>query len=134
MEFTLPFESGAKTIRGYINDNSNCGIKDLANYPIIDLPMLHEDALYILKFILVNEHLSKKKVIFKSGTRVNDKNTWKNTGLWFVLSCNDGDALENAVKDVKETVYWKDEKGEKQFIFNYSRYENECTITIYAEK
>ena len=43
-------------------------------------------------------------------------------------------ASENAVKDVKETVYWKDEKGEKQFIFNYRRYKNECIITVYAEK
>ena len=108
MKVTLPFESGPRIIR-YISETNTTSIKELAQYPIMDLPMLQEDALYLLKFILNDSSLKDKTVTFVEGTKVNHQSTWKNTGFWFVLSCDDMEALEDAVKSIKNSVYWLNE-------------------------
>ena len=126
----LAFESGYRVIRYIVEENPN---STYADYRILDLPMIQEDAMYVLKFILNDEHLKKKKISFLSGTRVNDARSWKNTGFAFEIQCDDKKALEEAVKAVKKNVYWKID-GKQVPIFNYKMTGDICAITVYAEK
>jgi hypothetical protein len=131
VKVTIPFESGPRIIRYMAVDNHTKN-KTLANFPIMDLPMIHEDALYVLKLILNDEHLKKKEVAFLSGARINDPNTWKNTGFWFVLSSNDSKALENACKSIKDSLYWT-KSGTKRNVFTYKKNGDKIVINVYPE-
>ena len=122
----IPFESGARTI--YTLSDVKTG-----KYSVVDMPLLHEDALCILKFILACDVLKGKKIVFASGARINDSRSWKNTGLAFELQCNDMNALSEAAKLVKEQTFWLIE-GKEAPIFDYKINEKSCVITVYAPK
>ena len=131
VKVTIPFESGPRIIRYMAVDNHTKN-NTLANFPIMDLPMIQEDALYVLKLILNDEHLKKKEVAFLSGARLNDPNTWKNTGFWFVISSDDATALENAVKSIQSAIYWT-KNGSRKEVFTYKMSGDKCTINVYPE-
>ena len=96
------------------------------------MPMVQEDAMYVIKFLLNMEQLKNKQLIFLSGTRLNDTKTWKNTGFQFILQCKDKEALQKAVSTLKKETCWT--IGGKQCpIFNYQMSDNKCIITVYAE-
>ena len=95
---------------------------------VFDLPMLQEDAMMVLKLILNMDNLKGKTVTFLSGTRVNDTNSWKSTGFWFALHCDDMKALEAASKEVREDSSWHE--GKKSFAY---RVDSDCIqYTVYA--
>ena len=125
----LSFESGSRVIRYIIEDNPK---GTFADYPIMDLPMIQEDAMMVLKYILNDENLKGEKITFMSGARINDTRSWKNTGFAFELHCNDQKALEKAVQSVKEKTYWLD-NGKEKPLFNYQMSDEICVITIYPE-
>jgi hypothetical protein len=130
-EVYIPFESGTSKIKFNVESNPN---ETFGGYPILDMPMLQEDALYVLKFILNDANLKDKEVEFISGTRINDIRTWKNTGFCFELSCNDTTALSNAVKAVKEYTHWT-MNGESHPMFTYKMADNNvCVIAVYPEE
>ena len=71
---TIPFEGGSEKVPVLVDGN------------IIETPLLQEDALFILKSLVLDENLQKGKIHFKSGARLNDVNmTWKNTGFSFTI-------------------------------------------------
>ena len=125
----LSFESGSRVIRYIIEDNPK---STFVNYPIMDLPMIQEDAMMVLKYILNDENLKGEKITFMSGARINDTRSWKNTGFAFELHCNDQKSLEKAVQSVKEKTYWLD-NGKERPLFNYQMSGEICVITIYPE-
>ena len=125
----ISFESGSRVIRYFVEENPSEQLKD---YPVLDLPMIQEDAMVVLKYILNDENLKNKDVVFMSGARINDTRSWKNTGFAFELQCKDSKALEKAVKSVKEKTYWL-YNGEEQPMFNYQMTDDICVITIYPE-
>ena len=129
LKASIPFESGPRIIRFAAEQNPN---STFANYPILDMPMVQEDAMYVIKFLLNMEQLKNKQLIFLSGTRLNDTKTWKNTGFQFILQCKDKEALQKAVSTLKKETCWT--IGGKQCpIFNYQMSDNKCIITVYAE-
>lgn len=72
---TIPFEGGSEKVPVLVVDGN-----------IIETPLLQEDALFILKSLVLDENLQKGKIHFKSGARLNDVNmTWKNTGFSFTI-------------------------------------------------
>ena len=126
----LTFESGYRVIRYIIEDNPS---GTYSNFKIMDLPMIQEDAMYVLKFIINDEHLKDKKITFLSGARINDTRSWKNTGFAFDIQCNDKEALAKAVEAVKKNTFYN--IGKKQVpLFNYKMNGDICSITVYAEK
>ena len=126
----LNFESGSRIIRYIVEENPN---STYSEFRILDLPMIHEDAMYVLKFIMNDEHLKNKKLSFLSGARVNDSRSWKNTGFAFEIQSNDEEALEKAVKAVKNDTRYN--IGNQQVpLFNYKMNGDTCAITVYAEK
>ena len=125
----LSFESGSRVIRYFMEDNSSSA---LSGYPIMDLPMIQEDSMVVLKYIINDENLKNKNVIFMSGARINDTRSWKNTGFAFELQCKDGKALEKAAESVKEKTKWL-YKGEELPLFNYQRSDDICVFTVYPE-
>jgi hypothetical protein len=130
-EVTLPFESGARVIKFFTSDNYTKNTK-LQGYPIMDLPMIQQDAMYILKLLLNDENLKDKEVTFLSGARINDPNTWKNTGFWFVLGCNDSTAMKQALDSIKnDTAWYKNEQNVDTF--TYKQNGEKFLINIYPE-
>ena len=125
----ISFESGSRVIRYIVEDNPK---GTFADYPILDLPMIQEDAMMVLKYILNDENVKGEKITFMSGARINDTRSWKNTGFAFELHCNDQKALEKAVQSVKEKTYWLDNGVEKP-LFNYQMSDEICVITVYPE-
>jgi hypothetical protein len=123
----LPFESGSRIIRFIAENNST---SSLAGYPILDMPMVQEDALYLLKLILNNQHLSKVKLEFTSGVRVNDIRTWKNTGYAFELHTNDSKALKSALDELREQLTWTMNGVEYPF-FAYQQSGETFVISVY---
>ena len=120
----MPFESGNRIIKFFTeqgNDNSY----------VFDLPLLQEDALVILKYILNDQALKNKEVQFLSGTRVNDKRTWKSTGFAFVLDCTDRTALKDAIQNVMNTTASLTEN--KTPIFEFKENDKGILIIVYAE-
>ena len=95
---TIPFESGNVDVPIKINDS------------IIDMPLLQEEANYIIAKLVSDERVanSKSKIQLKSGTRVNDTNGWKSTGYRFLLE------VSGPIKNVEETL--KDLKEELETI------------------
>jgi hypothetical protein len=96
------------------------------------MPMLQEDALYVLKFILNSDFLYGKEVVFLSGTRLNDIRSWKNTGFAFELQSNDTDALKKAIDSIKKETVWTLD-GKQVPIFAYQQTNDVFVITIYPE-
>ena len=125
----LSFESGSRVIRYFVEDNPSSALSD---YPILDLPMIQEDSMVVLKYIINDENLKNKDVTFMSGARINDTRSWKNTGFAFELQCKDSKALEKAAESVKEKTQWL-YKGEELPLFNYQMSEDICVFTVYPE-
>ena len=125
----LSFESGSRVIRYFVEDNPSSALSD---YPVMDLPMIQEDSMVVLKYIINDENLKNKDVTFMSGARINDTRSWKNTGFAFELQCKDGKALEKAAKSVKEKTQWL-YKGEELPLFNYQMSKDICVFTVYPE-
>ena len=98
---------------------------------IFDLPMVQEDALLLIKLIINEDNLKDKEVSFLSGTRVNDTNSWKSTGFWFSLWCNDMSALEAATKKVRAESSWL---SITDFTFAYKNTGKSIQYTVYAPK
>lgn len=72
---TIPFEGGSEKVPVLV-----------LNDGVIETPLLQEDALFILKSLVLDTNLQKGKIYFKSGARLNDVNmTWKNTGFSFTI-------------------------------------------------
>ena len=113
------FESGTRMIRYTQGQNST----------VFDMPLLREDALFVLKKILSDKALTEKEVTFKSGVRVNSSKTWQNTGFRFLLSSNSPDALLKAVKSQKNKT-----KFTGQFLFNYNESDGGISICVYPQK
>lgn len=122
LKVQMPFESGNRIIKLFTERSGN-------NY-IYDLPMLQEDALLIFKFILNDQALKNKKVVFLSGTRVNDEKTWKSTGFAFVLTSNDTSALKDAIDNVLNLTSTLDK--DKTPIFEYKQTGDNFLIIVYA--
>ena len=118
----MPFESGNRIIKLFTDAKED--------KVIYDLPMLQEDAIYILKLILNDQALKNKKVQFVSGTRVNDIKTWKSTGFAFVLDSTDRGALKNALDNVLKQT--KSLAGDNNNIFEYQEKDNGILIIVYA--
>ena len=125
----LMFESGSRIIRYFVEENSD---SSMSNYQVLDLPMVHEDALMTLKYIINDENLKNKDVVFMSGTRVNDTRSWKNTGFAFELQSNDAGALEKAVENTKNNTKTTI-NGEEKLLFNYKMTDDTCVVTVYPE-
>jgi hypothetical protein len=126
---TIPFEAGSRTIRFIAEQNPN---GKLESFPILDMPMLQQDALYLLKFILNNENLRDKKLEFMSGARINDIRTWKNTGYVFELNCNDSKALKTTLDELKTEMTWQ-VNGDTRPLFAYQQSDTNFIISVYAE-
>ena len=125
----LPFESGPRSIL-YIPEGNPTSTFE--NFPILDMPMLQEDALYILKFILNSDFLKDKEVNFLSGARLNDNRSWKNTGFAFELQSNDTSALKKAIDSIKKETVWILD-GKQVPIFAYQQTDDVFVITVYPE-
>ena len=126
---SLPFESGARVIRFIAETNPT---SQLAGYPILDMPMIQEDALYILKLLLNDQNLNGTKLEFTSGVRVNDIRTWKNTGYAFELHTNDSAQLIKALEAVKEQTSWT-MNGIEYPSFAYQQSGKDFVISVYPE-
>lgn len=126
---SIPFESGSRLIR--FNSEMNPTNK-LGAFPILDMPMLQEDALYLLKHILNHSNLQGKKLEFMSGARVNDIRTWKNTGYVFELNCNDAKALQTTLDALRKEIVWT-VNGESRSFFAYQQAESSFIISVYPE-
>ena len=125
----LPFESGARIIRFIAQTNPTAA---LGSYPILDMPMIKDDALYVLKLILNDQNMSKVKLEFTSGVRVNDIRTWKNTGFVFELHCNDQKQLKKALDNIKASSTWK-MNGVEYPLFAYQQSGENFVISVYPE-
>ena len=95
---------------------------------IFDLPMVQEDAMMLIKLIINSENLKGKTITFMSGTRVNSTSSWKSTGFWFSLSCDDMTALESASAQLKKESSWTKANS----TFAYRRSQNSIQYTVYA--
>ena len=95
---------------------------------IFDLPMVREDAMLLIKLIINSDNLKGKEVTFMSGTRVNSTSSWKSTGFWFSLSCDDMTALESVSAELKKQSSWTKSKS----TFAYRRSQNSIQYTVYA--
>ena len=112
-------------------ENENTRIQYIAegqDPAIFDLPMLQEDALLLIKLIINSDNLKGKTVTFMSGTRVNSTSSWKSTGFWFSLSCDDMTALEAASAELKKDTGWISDRP----IFGYKRTDSTIQYTVYA--
>ena len=115
----IHFESGVRNVRYTQGPGSK----------VYDMPLLQEDALFVLKRIIDNVNLKDKEVTFKSGVRVNSSKTWQNTGFRFLISSNSPEALLKAVKAEKEAT-----KFVNQLMFNYQDTGSGISICIYPPK
>ena len=102
------------------------------NYTIYDLPMLQEDAVMLIKLIINSENLKGREVTFMSGTRVNSTSSWKSTGFWFSLSCDDVDALEKVSSDLRKESSWNTSFTKTKSCFAYKRTGDTIQYTVYA--
>lgn len=132
-------ESGNREVR-YLVDNTHPdknygGSTDVDYKAIFDLPMIHEDAMSVLKIIINSAELKNCKITFASGVRVNDTRSWKSTGFSFSLKSNNFEALKKAVDEAKNNTKWYNSSDSK-LCFNYSiGTTNEIiAITVYAPK
>ena len=128
LEIGMKFEGGDRVIR-YISDNSG---------KVFDLPMLQTDAIHVIKVIMQDSALEGTTLTLNSGTRVNDKRSWKSTGFAFVLDCDNKESLLAAVKNARkqtdsQTLGPKNKKI-KRHVFSYQDTENGVAITVYPGK
>lgn len=115
---TIPFESGNEKVPVFIKDN------------VIDTPLVHEECMYILKSLALDESLKNGKVYFKSGARLNDPKTWKNTGFAFTLEYRGSDkTFEESLKKIKSDTKFLDNRKE---MFEYQKKGSKFLITVYA--
>ena len=124
----MKFEGGDRVIR-YISDNKG---------KVFDLPMLQTDAIHVIKVIMQDSALTGTTLTLNSGTRVNDKRSWKSTGFAFVLDCDNKESLLTAVKNARkqtdsQTLGPKNKKI-KRHVFSYQDTKNGVAITVYPGK
>lgn len=119
-------ESGNRRV-SYITSKVNDG-KD---HHVYDLPMIHEDAMAVLRLIMNDENMKDHDIVFESGVRVNDLNSWKCTGLSFSISSDSGSALKKAVEATKKSTQWYNSDKEYNS-FDYAISGNKVAITVYA--
>lgn len=118
-QITIPFDSGSRTL------------KFIAQNDVYDLPILQEDCIYVLNRVINQTNLKGKTVHFISGTRINDKRSWKNTGFAFVLECKSSSSLNRALDEIhNETSITIG--GKKQNLFEYKMDGDKAMVTVYA--
>lgn len=110
-------------------ESENTVIRYIAENGVFDLPMLQEDAVLLIKLIINTDNLKGKTVTFLSGTRVNDTASWKSTGFWFSLACDDMKALEAASAEVRKDSSWTQSSG---YSFAYNNTGKSIQYTVYA--
>lgn len=95
---------------------------------IYDLPLLQDDAIYILKQILNDPALKNSTIELLSCTRVNDTRSWKSTGFAFTIDCDKRDSLVTAIKNVKKetTSYLSNTPT-----FVWRQFDSGVDITVY---
>lgn len=112
----IDFEEGSKTILYTQGPGST----------VFDMPLLQEDALFVLKDIISHTYLQRKVVHFTSGVRINSTKTWQNTGFRFVLKSDDHGSLLKAVKASKDSTMIMN-----QYLFNYDDSGDAISICVY---
>lgn len=113
----IAFETGVQTVPVKVSDN------------IIDMPLVREELLVILNYLLTHESLKDDTLTFTSGLRVNDKSSWKSTGYQMILKTNRQETLETVLKEYKEsTEIIKDGDG----MFKYTIKKSKATIIALA--
>ena len=119
-------ESGNRRVPYLISD-----VGDGKDHHIYDFPMVHEDAMAIIRLIINDSNLKDHEVVFESGVRVNDLNSWKCTGFSFTISSDSGLALKKAIETVKKNTTWY--SSEKRYnTFDYAFSTDRAAITVYA--
>ena len=88
----IAFETGIQTVPVKASNN------------IIDMPIVREELLTILNYLLTHENLKDGTLTFKSGLRINDKTSWKSTGYQMILETNRKEALETILKEYKTST------------------------------
>lgn len=92
----IPFESGVQSVPVKIQNN------------IISTPLVREELITILEYLVQHEKLKgskmkPKKLIFKSGLNINDKDgKWKSTGFEMILEMNWNLWFDDLVSVVEE--------------------------------
>ncbi len=120
-------ENGNRRVHYLISDIDS-------THRVYDFPMIHEDALAILKLIINDSALKDCEVNFDSGVRVNDTRSWKSTGFAFSITSEDSyDALVKAVENVKKDTMWYN-SNTKRYTFDFAKNSkgNLIAITVYA--
>ena len=113
----IPFESGIESVPVKINNN------------VVDMPVVKEELILILEYLLTHETLKDKKLLFKSGLQVNNKGSWSSTGYKMILEIKKlaGSDLQSVLKEYKESTDIL-KKGEG--MFKYSVKDNKATIIV----
>ena len=87
----IPFESGVQTIPIKIEKN------------IISTPLVREELITILEYLVQHEKLKKKKIIFKSGLNINDVDgKWKSTGFEMILEMKWDSNFDDLIEVLEE--------------------------------
>lgn len=116
---SIPFEDGSEKVPVIINNG------------VIDTPLVQEDVMYILKYLVNSDKLKKGTIHFKSGARLNDTATWKNTGFAIILEYKGSDSkMQEVLDDLLSDTTIKD--GHK--LFAYKKSGSKFMITVYAPK
>lgn len=90
----IAFETGVQSVPVKVSQN------------VIDMPIVREELLVILNYVLTHEELKEYKVVFKSGLCINNKSNWKSTGYQMILEIKKShmDKLEQVLKEYKEST------------------------------
>ncbi|MGL5507545.1 MAG: hypothetical protein ACRDB0_06560, partial [Paraclostridium sp.] len=119
-QLAIKFENGIQQVKFITSKN------------IYDLPVLHEEGIYIINK-LVNQHELKNEVIhFMSGLRINHEKTWKSTGFSFTLECSNAKKLDKALHNVREETKWAISDNNTQYLFEYKMVNKQAVINAYA--
>ena len=116
---SIPFESGTEKVPVAVNNG------------VIDTPLVQEDVMFILKKLVNDENLKSGTIHFKSGARLNDTATWKNTGFAFMLEYKGSDSkLEKSLNEIKSDTI----NGQGRKLFDFEKKGHKFMITVYAPK
>lgn len=115
----IPFESGTEAVSMKID-------KD-----IIDMPLVHEELIWLLNQLLSDESLKNTKIQVTSGVRVNDaKGLWRSTGFSIVVRVigNTGAFQKALDKYIEQTKIVKGGDG----VFSYNKNGDKFNILALA--
>ena len=90
----IPFESGTESVPVKIDSG------------VIDMPLVQDELIYVLNYLLTHESLKDYKIYFKSGTKVNDETGgWKSTGFAMILEINKsgGKVLSDVLTELNDS-------------------------------